>query len=110
MLMQHYKEPIMEIFALIALTSAGSATLLLDRTSATVDPGEQSSGVGLQMEPAPEIVKQTLRIDEYAESDVELAAGPRCKVYTAWCEAEVLLLNINDLKGGGRPSAPSPIP
>jgi hypothetical protein len=110
MLMQHYKEPIMEIFALIALTSAGSATLLLDRTSATVDLGVQGAEAGLQTELAPEIVTQTLRIGDYAESDVELVAGSRCKVYTAWCEAEVLLLNINSLKRGGRPSAPSPIP
>lgn len=110
MLMQHYKEPIMEIFALIALTSAGSATLLLDGGGAQIELSPLRAEPDLQMQIAPEEVAQTLRIGKYGESDVGDAPGSRCKVYTSWCEAEVLLLNINDLKRGSRPSAPSPIP
>lgn len=107
MLMQHYKEPIIEIFALIALTSAGSATLLFDRTDSTMDTRPEA------MEPdLPRLTsggaRQMPGMGAYPESEV--VTGPRCKVYTAWCEAEVLLLNINSLKGRGRPSAPSPIP
>jgi hypothetical protein len=33
-----------------------------------------------------------------------------CKVYTAWCDAEQILLKINADKEESHPSAPSPIP
>ena len=103
MLMQHYKETIIEILALIVLTSAGSATLLFDRKDSTVDIRPEN------LEPDPSgLTSGGAGPDDYPESGA--VTGPRCKIYTAWCEAEVLLLDINRLKGRGRPSTPSPIP
>jgi hypothetical protein len=109
MLIQHYKETIIEVFALIALTSAGSATLIFDGSDTTMSVAPQGLDLDLSVS-SPEIPDQEMQTDAYKESDAELVGESRCRVYTAWCEAEVLLLNINSLKKGSHPSAPSPIP
>lgn len=109
MLIQH-KESIMEIFALIALASAGSATLILDKElSAQFDESEvlnRSNGI-----------VNTSRFRDFTAPDVEsmtpeqpnanVAVTSSCRIQTAWCEAEILLLNLNE---ESRPLAPSPIP
>lgn len=41
---------------------------------------------------------------------VTIEPNGTCKIYTAWCDAEQVLLEINARKERSHPSAPSPIP
>lgn len=41
---------------------------------------------------------------------VTIEPNGTCKIYTAWCDAEQVLLKINAQKERSHPSAPSPIP
>jgi hypothetical protein len=55
---------------------------------------------------------------ESSETDLEsptievitIEPNGTCKIYTAWCDAEQVLMEINAQKERSHPSAPSPIP
>ena len=151
MLIQNYKDPILELLALTFVVGAAtigsvagqrsSETLAVEdkgfnrnlsqippRTPKTSSSSELSSPKGALERRREKISGQEgLKTVLYKSSNpgsTEYAAasggpplevltmepGRACRIYTAWCDAEQVLLTINARKEGGHPSAPSPIP
>jgi hypothetical protein len=119
MLIHYYKDQVVEVFAVLVLAAAGSATLLSTPDSESTGPGPKPfAGVEAINEragvkPGPGL--DTIRASE--EGMLAISLMPiqgdhhgSCRIHTAWCDAEILLLSINQEDGKGRPSAPSPIP
>lgn len=151
MLIQHYKDPILELLALTFVVGAATIGSVAGQRSSEVFPVEDKSlNRNLPQSPSrepkapssdemspPEGARERKRqrissqggmrtilykssgpeLTEYAATSggapvevLVMEPGHTCKIYTAWCDAEQVLLTINARKEGGHPSAPSPIP
>ncbi len=118
MLIHYYKDQVVEVFAVLVLAAAGSATLLSTPDSESTGPGPKPvAGVEAINERAG--VKPGPGLNMIGASEEGLLAiglmppegshRGSCRIHTAWCDAEILLLSIQEDEKG-RPSAPSPIP